>query len=67
MNNTFWVKIDEGFYRIHNGVLKYAPVEGDDISVNLNEQTSVEVISPEKLEKVNEVLGSSFTASDFEL
>lgn len=67
MNNTFWVKVEEGFYRVHNGILKYAPIDDDNISVNLNEQSRVEVIAPEQLEKVNEILGCSFIASDFDL
>jgi hypothetical protein len=67
MNNTFWVKIEDGFYRIHNGVLKYAPADTDDSSINLEEQSRVEVIGAQMLEKINETLGSNFIASDFAL
>ena len=65
MQNTFWTFIEDGYYRIYDGVLKYAPVNDIDSSILLNKQDIVQVITPQKLELVNNELGSSFLISDF--
>ena len=65
MNNTFWTLIENEYYRIHNGVLKYAPVCSNTSTVLNSEESQVQVISADKLEKVNQEFGSSFIISDF--
>jgi hypothetical protein len=64
VQNTFWTIIDNNYYRIHNGILKYAPVDTDN-SVLADEESHIEVISIEKLELINSEFGSSFTMNDF--
>jgi hypothetical protein len=66
IQNTFWTIIDNSYYRIHNGILKYAPVNTNDSSVLKSEESCVEVISIEILELVNQEFNSSFTINDFE-
>jgi len=65
MQNTFWTFIEDGYYRIYDGVLKYAPVSNIDDSIVLDDQDIVQIITPQKLEVVNNELGSSFLISDF--
>lgn len=63
--NTFWTIIGENYYRIYNGVLKYAPICKETSSVLTNEESHIEVISIEKLELINTEFGSNFTMNDF--
>lgn len=65
MNNTFWTLIEDGYYRIHNKTLKHAPVNQEVNTVEISKESKVEVISPERLELVNEKLGCSFVMDDF--
>ena len=65
MQNTFWTLIDDEYYRIHNGVLKYAPVCSETNKVVANEESLVQVISAYRLENINKILGSKFTVDDF--
>lgn len=53
MENTFWTLIDNEYYRIHNGNLKYAPMCSDTSKILTDEEEKVEVISPELLERIN--------------
>jgi len=64
MNNTFWTLIEDNYYRIHNGILKYAPVDTDNNIID-KEEANIEVISIEQLELINYEFGSSFIMSDF--
>lgn len=65
MNNTFWTLIDNEYYRVHNKVLKHAPLNTDTNSIELSQESKVEVITPELLAKVNAILGCSFIVDDF--
>ena len=65
MTNTFWTLIEDGYYRIKDGVLLYAPVCRINSSVLSHEQSIVQIISPEKLELINIEFGSKFLISDF--
>jgi DNA mismatch repair protein MutH len=65
MQNTFWTPIDGNYYRVYNGVLKYAPMCSETSIVLTDKEELVEVISAEQLEKINSKLGSSFTVDDF--
>lgn len=65
MKNTFWTLIDKEYYRVHNGVLKYAPKCTETSTVVTSKESKVEVVSPEQLEKINSKLGSFFTTDDF--
>ena len=64
-NNTFWTLIEDEYYRIYNGELKYAPLCTNTQSVNTNEESNMEVISPDKLELINLEFGSNFIIDDF--
>ena len=64
MNNTFWTLIEDNYYRIYNGILKYAPV-GIDNNILLKEEACVEVISANRLNLINNEFGSNFIISDF--
>lgn len=65
MKNTFWTLIENDYYRVHERVLKHAPYNMETNSVELNEQSVVEVISSDRLELINFVLGSHFDIDDF--
>lgn len=64
MKNTFWTLIDNEYYRIHNGVLKYAPICNDTKEMLSSKEEEVKVISAELLEKVNNSLGTNLTISN---
>ena len=63
--NTFWTLIDNQYYRVHNGILKYAPMCNTTNQVITEQESIVEVISAIELEKINMELGSNFIAEDF--
>lgn len=65
MQNTFWTLIDNDYYRIHNKTLKHAPQNQNTNKIETSQETKVEVISPERLEKINEKLGCSFMIGNF--
>ena len=65
MNNTFWTLIDNEYYRVHDKVLKHAPLNAETNNINTSEESIVQVIAPELLEKVNTILGCSFIVDDF--
>lgn len=65
MNNTFWTQIDDLYYRIHNNILKYAPICKETSKILVDKKSIVQVISSERLEKVNKKFGSNFKISDF--
>lgn len=67
MQNTFWTLIDGNYYRVYNGVLKYAPMCGETSIVLHEKEELVEVISAEQLEKINHKLGSNFTIDNFKI
>ncbi len=65
MQNTFWTLIEDGYYRIHNGNLKYAPMCHETSKILTDEEERVQIISPEKLQKINASLDVSFLVEDF--
>ncbi len=65
MNNTFWTLIDNEYYRVHDKVLKYAPINIETNSIESSQESKVQVIVPEQLEKINVILGCSFIVDDF--
>ena len=65
MNNTFWTLIDNEYYRVHDKVLKYAPLNAETNNINTEEESIVQVITPERLEKINIKLGCTFIVDDF--
>lgn len=64
MQNTFWIPIENDYYRIHERVLKHAPYNIETNSIELGLESVVEVISPDRLELVNFALGSHFQIDD---
>ena len=65
MYNTYWTKIDQGYYRVHNGILKYAPLKENDSSIDLDNITEIKNISEEELDRINLSLGSRFKIDEF--
>ena len=48
MQNTFWTFIEDGYYRIYDGILKYAPTNDIDNSIALDNQEIVQIITAKK-------------------
>ena len=65
MHNTFWTLIENDYYRVHNKILKHAPINKKTNTIDLSKKSVVEVISAQKLELVNKNLGSSFMIENF--
>lgn len=65
MNNTFWTLIDNEYYRVYNNLLKHAPLNQETNSIDVNQESNVNVISQEKLEIINQKLGCCFTIDNF--
>lgn len=64
MFNTNWALSDEGYYRVDGGKLLYAPVNNIDYSVDVEHEIEVEVVTPEQLEKINQILGTYYTIDE---
>jgi hypothetical protein len=64
MQNTFWTLINNQYYRVHNGELKYAPACQYTNEVLLQEESKVEVMTGELLEQINEVFGLKLNLDD---
>ena len=62
MRYTFWTLIDNEYYRIHNGILKYAPNENN--SIDINQEITVIDLNDDKLKLINKELGSNFILDD---
>lgn len=64
MQNTFWTLVEDSYFRVHDGVLKTAPLCSDTSSVKTSQESVVKSISPDILEKVNGALGINLSISD---
>jgi len=64
MFNTYWTLGDQGYYRVNDGKLLYAPVNNTDYSVDENLEMEVEVVSAEQLEEINRILGTHYTIDE---
>lgn len=64
MFNTNWALGDEGYYRVDKGKLVYAPVNNIDFSVDTEYEMEVEVVTPQQLEKINQILGTCYTIDE---
>lgn len=53
MQNTFWTLIENGFYRIEDKQLKYAPVNPIDNTIILEEVQMITTISDELLKIIS--------------
>jgi len=60
MFNTNWEQSDDGYYRVDNGKLLYAPINNLDYTIDLEEEVEVEVVTAEQLEKINQILGTHY-------
>lgn len=65
MNNTFWTLIDNEYYRVHNKILRHAPLNAETNLIESSQESKVVKITPKLLEKVNTILGCSFLLDDF--
>lgn len=64
MFNTYWTLGDEGYYRVNDGKLLYAPANNVDYSVDEGQEMEVEVVSPQQLEEINRILGTHYTIDE---
>ena len=60
--NTPWQLSDEGYYRIENGKLLFAP--SNNIEYKIEESMVVEVVTPYELENINRILGTHYTIDE---
>jgi len=65
MSNTFWTLIDNEYYRVHDNILKHAPLNTETNLIESSQESKVQAIAPEQLEKINAILGCSFIIDDF--
>ena len=66
MENTFWTLIENAYYRVYNNKLKHAPLNQINQTIETSQESNVEVITPELLEKINKKLGYNFISEDFQ-
>ena len=64
LQNTFWTKFDNEFYRIKDGTLLQAPSNEDNTVDTINETNTVS-ISSSILDQINLEFGSKFNSRDF--
>ena len=64
MFNTYWALGYEGYYRVNDGKLLYAPANNVDYSVEEEAQMEVEVVTPKQLEEINRILGTHYTIDE---
>lgn len=64
MFNTSWAFGDDGYYRVDDGKLRYAPTNNVDYSINMEQEIEVEIVTPEQLERINQILGTYYTIDE---
>ncbi len=60
--NTPWQSSDDGYYRVENGQLLFAPV--NNVEYKIEEAMVVEVVTSEELENINRILGTHYTIDE---
>ena len=60
--DTPWTLSDDGYYRVEDGKLMYAPV--NNIDYGIDESMEVEVVTPYQLEQINRILGTHYTIDE---
>lgn len=60
--DTPWTQGDDGYYRVENNKLLFAPV--NNISYEIEESMEVEVVTPYQLEQINRILGTHYTIDE---
>jgi hypothetical protein len=63
-HNTYWALGNEGYYRVNDGKLLYAPANNIDYSVDEDYETEVEIVTPQQLEEINRILGTHYTIDE---
>ena len=64
LQNTFWTKFDDNFYRIKDGIFLQASSNADD-TVDTDFSENITSISSAILEQINNEFGSDFNSKDF--
>ena len=62
--NIPWTYSDKGYYKVQDGKLLYAPANNIDYSVDEYNEMEVEVVTPEQLEQINQILGTNYTIDE---
>jgi len=60
--DTPWRLSEDGYYRVEDGKLLYAPVNNTDYRIE--ESIEVEVLTPYQLEQINRILGTHYTIDE---
>jgi len=60
--DTPWTISDDGYYRVENGKLLFAP--SNNIEYKIEESMEVEVVTPYELEHINRILGTHYTIDE---
>lgn len=64
MFDTSWAMGEDGYYRVDHGKLRYAPINNTDYSVDIEHELEVDVVTPEQLEKINQILNTHYTIDE---
>ena len=62
MVNIPWALSDDGYYRVSNGKLLFAPA--NNVNYEIEEAIEVDVVTPYQLEKINQILGTHYTIDE---
>lgn len=62
MQNTFWTHIENGYYRIEDKQLKYAPVNPQDNTIILEDVQTVKEISNEMIKLINKEFNTNISS-----
>lgn len=59
-----WALGEEGYYKIEQGRLIFAPINNIDYSVNTEEETEVDIVTPYQLQEINRILDTCYTIDE---
>ncbi|MEA3314329.1 MAG: hypothetical protein U9Q30_00545 [Campylobacterota bacterium] len=62
--DTPWALGDEGYYKIEQGRLLFAPINNIDYSVDTQQEMEVEIVTPFQLQEINQILGTCYTIDE---
>lgn len=64
MYNTPWAFTDDGYYRVNDGKLLFAPANNIDYTIELEEEIQVDIVTAYQLENINRILGTHYTINE---
>jgi hypothetical protein len=60
--DTPWALGEDGYYKVENGKLLFAPA--NNVDYKIDETMEVEVVTPYQLETINRILGTHYTIDE---